>query len=236
MLKNRWFSAVCLLLICALCFIIFTAPPAISVFSSDHSSHSALILDAGHGGIDGGAVSADGTVESQLNLQITRRLFSLFLFLGHETVLTRTGEGDLSSPDAESIKEQKVSDLHARVKLINGYENAVVISIHQNMLPGHPTVRGAQVFYNRITPAEELAATMQQSLNRTVNSKDRVYKAIDPGVFLMKEVRHPAVLVECGFLSSPSEAALLSDPSYQKQLAAAIAAGFLQFHTKEGAI
>ncbi len=231
---RRWIAATGLFLVCGICFIILYLSPVAPAFSPNGSPPTTLILDAGHGGMDGGAVAADGSTESHINLQITRRLASLLLFLGQESTMTRTDESDLSSPDASSIRDQKVSDLHNRVDMINSADSAVVISIHQNMLPGHPEVQGAQVFYNSVSPSEKLAASMQQTLNRFVNRTDRAYKPIDPSVYLMKEIRHPAILVECGFLSSPSEAVLLGSEHYQKQLAAAIAGGFLQYQTKEG--
>lgn len=233
-LHSRWFAATVLLLTCFLCFLALLTVPDTAVFSSSVLTQPSVILDAGHGGMDGGAVAADGSAESHINLQITRRLALLLLFLGEEPVMTRTDGSDLSSPDASSIRQQKVSDLHNRVDLINSADSAVVISIHQNMLPGHPEVRGAQVFYNSVPSADSLAAAIQQILNQSINTKDRAFKPIDSGVYLMKEIRHPAALVECGFLSNPKEAAQLGSAPYQKQLAAAIAAGYLQYQTKEG--
>ena len=107
-----------------------------------------IIIDAGHGGADGGAVSAEGVVESTLNLQIARKVEGLLCFLGQNTVMTRTGAEGLYDPDSTTIRQKKVADTRNRVQLINSYENAVLISIHQNSVPGAPKVCGAQVFYN----------------------------------------------------------------------------------------
>ena len=194
-----------------------------------------VILDAGHGGEDGGAVAADGTAESGINLALTRRLALIFVFLGENVRLTRTGEGAVYSPGASTLREKKVSDLHNRVALINGEENAFVISIHQNSLPGHPKVHGAKVFYNAVPPAERAALTVQRALDQAANNGDnRVASAIDSSIYLMKESRHGAILVECGFMSNAEECRRLQDPAYQLRLAVAIAAGYESFLTEEG--
>lgn len=189
-----------------------------------------IVLDAGHGGEDGGAVSPDGVVESDLNLAITRRLRDVLLFLGRDTVLTRTGEDAIYSPEAVTLREKKVSDLKNRVALINALPHAVLLSIHQNSMPQHPAVHGAQVFSNPQEPAAGLAQSIQQALNLTVNTgNEKTAKAIGDSVYLMKHITCPGVLVECGFLSNADEAQLLRQPEQQKRLAAAIVAGYLNF-------
>ena len=186
-----------------------------------------IVLDAGHGGEDGGAVSPDGVVESDLNLAITRRLRDVLLFLGRDTVLTRTGGDAIYSPEAVTLREKKVSDLKNRVDLINSQPEAVLISIHQNSMPDHPSVHGAQVFYN--------GETVQAALNGAVNAGNgKNAKAIDSTIYLMKNVQCPAILVECGFLSNRTETGQLLTGGYQLKLAVCIAAGFLQ-HDTEGA-
>lgn len=192
-----------------------------------------VILDAGHGGEDGGAVSADGTPESGINLQITRQLSDLMIFMGYDVELTREGEDAVYSPEATTLREKKVSDLKNRVALINGQENAFVISIHQNSLPGHPRVHGAKVFYNGVVPAQQAGMIVQAAMNQAVNGEDRPVTPIDGSIYLMKESQHPAILVECGFMSNPEESKRLQDPTYQRRLAVAIAAGYGQFRTSE---
>ena len=196
---------------------------------------AAIVLDAGHGGEDGGAVSRDGVAESSVNLAITRKLRDVFLFLGRDTVLTREGEEAIYSPDCVTLREKKVSDLKNRVALINQQSGAVLISIHQNSMPDHPSVHGAQVFYNAVSPGGELGMTVQGALNGAVNAgNEKNARAIDSTIYLMKNVRCPAILIECGFLSNPAETQLLLTDEYQVKLAACIAAGLLQYHT-EGA-
>ena len=189
-----------------------------------------LVLDAGHGGEEGGAVSDSGVAESGINLQITRRLYEILRFLGHPAVMTRTGDEAIYDDDAATLREKKVSDLKNRVALINALPHAVLLSIHQNSMPQHPAVHGAQVFSNPQEPAAGLAQSIQQALNLTVNTgNEKTAKAIGDSVYLMKHITCPGVLVECGFLSNSHEAQLLRQPEQQKRLAAAIVAGYLNF-------
>ena len=225
---------VVLILLAALFRLVYPAGRA--VFAPQLSTTPIVILDAGHGGMDGGAVSSDGIVERELNLEITKRLALLMIFCGEHVALTRIDSNDLSSPDAATVKDQKRSDLKNRVTAINAVPNATLISIHQNSLPGHPEVYGAQVFYNSVSGSNQLAVATQQQLNISHNAgKARIAKEIDNSIYLMSEVRCPAILVECGFLSSPREAHALCTPDYQKSLALAITAGYLSY-TNEGTL
>ena len=192
-----------------------------------------VILDAGHGGADGGAVSDSGVAESGINLAITRRLGGVLSFCGHTVALTREGE-DALCDGTGTLRQQKVSDTKERVELVNGFPYAFLISIHQNSLPGHPSVRGAQSFHNGKGSAEAAALAIQQVLNSAVNERDKDARRMDDSIYLMKHADCPAVLVECGFLSNPEETALLQQPDYQLHMAAAIAAGFCQYCTNEG--
>ena len=193
-----------------------------------------LVLDAGHGGEDGGAVSDSGVAESGINLQITRRLYEILRLLGHPSVMTRTGDDAVYDDTAVTLREKKASDLKNRTALANGTPGALLISIHQNCLPGHPGVRGAQVFYNAVESSRQLAEVVQQALNGTVNESAKTAKPIGDGVYLMSHTTCPAILVECGFLSNPEETALLQQSSYQVKMAAVIAAAYCQYYTNEG--
>ena len=125
------------------------------------------------------------------------------------------------------MRQKKVSDLRNRVALVNAIPNAVLISVHQNSLPGVPSVHGAQAFYNTVEPSGQLAQSVQAALNQSINTGEKSEKQIDKTIYLMKNVTCPAVLIECGFLSNADEAARLQTPEHQKKLAAAIAAGVL---------
>ena len=193
------------------------------------SSTPVFVLDAGHGGADGGTSSASGVLESDINLAITLRMRDLFTLLGQSTVLTRRDENSLADDPSASIRQQKVSDTKNRVALVNSIENARLISIHQNALAGHPSVHGAQVFYNAVGDSSTLAETMQQELNQTVNvGNEKGKKPISKDIYLMSHVTCPAVLVECGFLSNTAESEILQTPSYQMLLAMTICCAALK--------
>ena len=221
-------------LLCAGVLVCTLLLPAKAAFAPQ-SEQRLVVLDAGHGGADGGAVSPDGSVkESTVNLQIAQRLALLLMFCGEQVAMTRCDNGDLSSPEAATIREQKVSDLKNRVAFVNDSGAAVLISIHQNSLPQDPDVSGAQVFYNGIADASLLAAAVQDVLNQSINDRAKLSKAIDPSIYLMKEVRCPAILAECGFLSNSSDTQLLCSPSHQMKLSLAIAAGYLLYISEGG--
>ena len=186
-----------------------------------------VVVDAGHGG-DGGAVAADGTVESGLNLAIALRVRDLLAFAGVNTVMTRTEDAAIYDDSASTLREKKVSDLKNRAELVNATENAVLLSIHQNSLPSSPVTHGAQAFFNGAEGAAPLATSVQEALNQAVNTeKAKNPAAIGSSVYLMKNITAPGVLVECGFLTNEREAAQLKSEAYQLRLAAAITAGLL---------
>ena len=187
-----------------------------------------VVVDAGHGGEDGGAVAADGTVESGLNLAIACRVRDLLTFAGVDTVMTRSGDAAIYDEGASTLREKKVSDLRNRAELVNATENAVLLSIHQNSLPSSPATHGAQVFFNGAEGAAPLATSVQDALNLAVNTeKAKSPAAIGSSVYLMQNITAPGVLVECGFLTNEAEAARLKEEAYQLRLAAAITAGML---------
>ena len=187
-----------------------------------------LVIDPGHGGVDGGAVSADGTVEARINLAVGLQMEEIARLVGVEAVMTRSGDADLHDEDAGTIRQQKVSDLKNRVARVNGVSGGVLVSLHQNSMPQSPSTHGAQVFYAKTEGSRELAEAVQAALNTTVNDRNKDIKEAGSGVYLMKNVETPAILVECGFLSNSGEAALLSTPEHQTRLALTIFAAVLE--------
>ncbi len=188
---------------------------------------AAWIIDAGHGGEDGGAVSPNGAVESAINLEVARRLDGVLALLGESTLLLRDTDVSLHGPEAVSLREKKASDLRSRAETAAQYPEAALVSIHQNSFP-QPQYRGTQVFWAPTEGSQKLA----QGIQETVRSKlqpdnSRESKPIPETVYLMNHVPNRAVLVECGFLSNPEEEGLLQDSAYQTKLAVVIAAGCL---------
>lgn len=192
-----------------------------------------LIVDAGHGGVDGGAISARGTVESKINLEIALKLDAIMGLYGVNVKMLRSEDISLHDPSADTIREKKVSDLHNRVEMIEDTPNATLISIHQNIF-GVTKYSGAQVFYTNEEGSKLLAIFAQETLRFALNKdNDRVAAKVPATVYLMNHISCRAILVECGFLSNPSEDALLQSNSYQIKIAAALASSYLDFEQKK---
>lgn len=186
-----------------------------------------LIIDPGHGGADGGAVAADGSIESAINLAVALKLDSLAHFFGVESLMTRTDES-LAYPDsASSIAEKKRWDQRTRLELINSAENAVLISIHQNYYPD-PRPVGPQVLYGKSEASKALGELCHGLLNENLCPENRrvAAPALD-NIYLMKNAGCTAILVECGFMSNAGELQMLRNDEYQKKLAAIMLASYL---------
>ena len=196
-------------------------------FSLKQGEGFVLIIDPGHGGMDGGAVSTDGTVEAQINLAVGLRMEEIAQLLGVETVMTRREDVDLHDGSAETVRQQKTSDLKNRTALANGVSGGILVSVHQNSLPQVPSVHGAQVFYAETEGSRELAESVQAALNETINDRPKEVKAAGSGVYLLKNAEIPAILVECGFLSNHDETALLNTQSHQVRLALTVLSAVL---------
>ncbi len=218
----------CCFFVCLAAVLWLGHPSRVPAFAALENPPVTVVIDPGHGGEDGGAVSPGGVAEGPLNLAVAQRVSDLLRFAGQPTAMTRTEDVSLDE-GGDTIRSRKASDIRRRVSMVNETPNAVLLSIHQNSLPSSVVTHGAQVFWNTEAGAEELARVMQDSLNGLINvGNEKHPKAIPGTIYLMKHVTAPAVLVECGFLSNPEETALLQEPSYQTKLAAAIAAGYLR--------
>ena len=186
-----------------------------------------LVIDPGHGGVDGGATSCTGVPESQFNLEISLKLRDLLHLLGYRTVMIRTEDVSVYT-SGETIAAKKVSDLRQRVKIINRTENAVLISIHQNTF-SDSRYSGPQVFYSPKGEGELLAKSLQQQLTKVLSpGSNRMAKKAE-GVYLMQHIDCTGVLIECGFLSNPEEEAKLRNEAYQRKLCCVIGATAVNF-------
>ena len=211
----------------AACF--FQKPAVDSTFAPTRFSGETVVIDAGHGGEDGGAVSVSGAIESQINLAIALRLDAILGLYGVNTLLLRDSDISLHDPDAQTLRQKKVSDLHNRAATIQALENPVVISIHQNTYTSSQ-YHGAQVFYANGELSLPLAQITQTVLKQAIDpSNERQPTAIPESVYLMNHISCRAILVECGFLSNPQEDALLQSSGYQTKLAAALAGAYLSY-------
>lgn len=180
-----------------------------------------VILDAGHGGSDPGKVGIDNVLEKDLNLQIALKVKKYLEKEKIAVMLTR--ETDTGLGNAET-GNKKVEDMKARVEMINQIQPDIAVSIHQNSYQD-PEVRGAQVFYySHSESGEELAKIMQEVLWEVDTENHRQVKANDT-YYLLKRTKVPTIIVECGFLTNPEEAAALAGEEYQEEMAQAIGKG-----------
>lgn len=191
-----------------------------------------LVIDAGHGGFDGGAVGSSGTSEQDINLSIAQRVQALAEFFGVHTAMTRTDENALGYDPSRSVRENKIADIKAREQFVQETSNPVFLSIHLNKF-SDARYHGAQVFYSPSHPdSRALAEQMQETLAEGCDpANTRQAKQAESTIYLMKKLECPAVIVECGFLSNPEEEQRLSDTEYHKKLAASIVTGYLRYES-----
>lgn len=225
MLKKRLILLLTLFMICVVIYIMNVGiSPAVSV-ASQISPKKTVIIDAGHGGEDGGAVAADGTVEKDINLKIAHKTAKFLKILGFTVIMTR--ETDVSTSDGEVfIKRQ---DLENRLKLMKEYPDGIFVSIHLNKFTTS-AAKGSQVFYSKIEGSKQLGDAIQKNITEQLQKENkRVNKLTTSSTYLLYNASVPAVLVECGFLSNEAELLRLKDNTYQQKLAFCIAGGISEY-------
>ena len=235
-MKSRQAAGICIisgiLLLAFLSVTYFQGQATTTISQTIQPEHRyTIVIDAGHGGIDGGATSCSGVLESQINLQIALRLNDLMHFMGHETLMIRTTDKSVYT-SGNTIAAQKISDLKQRVRLVNETENGILISIHQNIF-SDGRYSGAQVFFAPDEKSKELAIKLQTNLIQTLNPGSNRKSKKAEGIYLMEHIARPGILIECGFLSNIEEEAKLRSAEYQKRLCAVIATT-LSGHFREG--
>lgn len=193
-------------------------------------SGKVIMIDAGHGGPDGGAVSQDGIVEKEITLKIARYLQDYLHGAGALVFLTREPDTDLAQPDTKRLRLRKAEDLMRRIYLIKEKNVDAFVSIHLNAIPSSRW-SGAQTFYNPVREENKRLATfIQAELIRNLENTNRLAKQ-KGDVYILKHSPVPTALVEVGFLSNPEEARLLATDTYQKKVAASIYLGLIRFYT-----
>lgn len=192
-------------------------------------TNKVIVLDAGHGLPDEGAVGFTGTTEQAINLEIVLKLQKLIEQSGAKVILTRSDENGIYSADSTSIRNKKISDIKNREFIVDNSNADVFVSIHLNKYEDSK-YSGWQTFYqSKIDNSKILAANIQTELNNNINeNNDRVPMAIK-GVYLMEQINIPGVVVECGFISNPEEEQLLKEETHQAKLAWGIYAGLQQY-------
>lgn len=198
--------------------------------ASKNKFNSTIIIDAGHGGIDGGTHSADGTLEKDINLNIALRLKEILQSFGLNVITTRETDKSIHSEGVQGIRNQKISDIKNRLHIIETTDNAVFVSIHQNYYT-QPQYSGAQIFYSKNNPlSETLAQSVRASIiNNLQKENTREIKKSGKEIYLLNSATVPAVMVECGFLSNKAEADLLKTEDHQQKMAFFIAMGIIDY-------
>ena len=188
-----------------------------------------VVVDAGHGGEDGGTTGVHGELEKDINLAIALELQRLLEQHQFEVVMVRDWDTDLSDQNLPTVAQRKRSDLQRRLRLVEESGDCILLSIHQNFFTENQ-YSGAQVFYSANDPrGAALAEAIRASITETLQPENTRQNKVGEGVYLLEQCRVPAVLVECGFLSNPEEAAALADPDYQKRMAQAIYNGLVRY-------
>ncbi|MBE7047810.1 MAG: N-acetylmuramoyl-L-alanine amidase [Ruminococcaceae bacterium] len=193
-----------------------------------------IVLDAGHGEPDGGAVGNHGAVEQELNLRITQLLQGYLEQSGVQVILTRADSVGIYDPDSETIRQKKRTDLQNREKLMNESDCDLFVSIHMNKFTD-ARYSGPQVFYSANgEESKRLADCVQQSMVAVLKPvSHREIKQGGNDIYLLKKAKPPAILIECGFLSNDREEQLLQEEAYQKKTAWAIYCGLLQYFSQQ---
>jgi N-acetylmuramoyl-L-alanine amidase len=195
-------------------------------------SGKVIALDAGHGGVDGGAVSREGIIEKDLNLAIVLYLRDYLQQAGALVLLTREGDYDLATPETKGYSRRKTEDLLQRADRVQTEQAKLAVSIHMNSMPS-PRWSGAQTFYSPRNPeSKRLATDIQAEIRDILGNTQRIAKRADT-IYLLKTLEMPTALVEVGFLSHPREASMLADERYQRKVAAAIYRGILRYTSGE---
>lgn len=190
-----------------------------------------IILDAGHGGPDGGA-NVQSVLEKEIALKVTLKIRDFLQEQGALVIMTREDDGDLADENTKGIRNRKREDLQNRVKMINNSEADLFLSIHLNAIPSGRW-KGAQTFYTRrYEENEQVAKFIQAEIRRNLENTDREARPIE-NVYLMRNAQKPGALVEIGFLSNPEDRGNLLKETYQEKIAASVYKGILRYLTEQ---
>lgn len=214
-----------ILLLCSMVLLSKEAALYVTGTASGNSHTFTVVIDSGHGGNDPGKIAADGTLEKDINLAISLKLQTYLEAADVKVVMTRTTDTGLYDQDASN---KKVQDMKKRIELMESSDPDIIVSIHQNSY-SDSAIHGAQVFYYTTSPpSKALAESLQDILIRDLDPKNHRQAKANDSYYLLKKTTRPIVIVECGFLSNPTEAALLKSGSYQDQIAWVLHLGILQ--------
>lgn len=205
-----------------------------SVSQLIENKYPVIIIDAGHGGEDGGAIGADGTNEKDINLEISLKLNDILTVMGYKTQMVRTTDISIHNENSITLREKKVSDIRNRAAIMEEYENCFYVSIHQNKYEDS-RIWGAQTFYS---PNDEASKTLAQFIQTSIATElqpdnKRLIKESGTSIYVLYNATKPAVMVECGFISNPNELSQLKTKEYQSKMAFSIMSGIINYNISE---
>ena len=188
-----------------------------------------IIIDAGHGGEDPGAVGDNGILEKDINLDVALEMGSIFEEKGYVVVYTRTDDRLLYT-EAENIKGiRKISDLKNRCKFAAKYPSSLFISVHMNSF-GDSKYSGTQVYYKEGNEGSKmLADTVQNRVKKDLQHENNRKIKSGKDIYVLNNISNDAILIECGFLTNKDECKKLSEKEYQKQLSLSIVCGIIEY-------
>lgn len=212
--------------VAAVCIMFGTAAGAVAIKISSNirpDKQVCVVVDAGHGAPDGGAVGISGVEEKDINLSIAQKLQEVLEGKGIKVVMTREGDNGIWDEDAETIRAKKVSDMHNRLQIIKDSGADLFLSIHMNSFT-NSKASGLRIFYDKQHPeGKELAEDIQASIAEVTGAETNAVKTADTRLFLMKNPVMMSILVECGFISNAEEEKKLQNDEYRAEIAWAIA-------------
>ena len=197
--------------------------------SADAVRRQVIVIDAGHGGLDSGAVGVTGVLEKDVNLSIVLALRDMFRMSGFDVVLTRDEDISIYDKGVEGIRNQKMSDMDNRLEIVQKYPESIFLCVHQNNFTD-PQYFGGQMFYNDNNPDNRtLAQIMQNRFAILQPGNDREIKLTGDELYLLKSNPNPSLMIECGFLSNSAEEQKLATREYQQQVAFTIYSGVMEY-------
>lgn len=236
MRKKYLKAGICVITVLISTFMISNCCGKAHLMTQARATETVILLDPGHGGIDGGAVSSDGTPEKDINLKIALKVRDLAEEYDCRVIMTRSSDESLCDGDEGSIRAMKTADLRARREMMREFCPSAAVSIHLNSFREDTSVKGAQVFYPGGLQDQELSSSckifaekMQTAVSQAAGGGNERVPMPKADVFLFKDEICPLVIVECGFLSNREESELLKKDAYQQKMAEGIMDGIVEF-------
>jgi N-acetylmuramoyl-L-alanine amidase len=225
--KKHIFAVIIMFVVVAACLAIKAGRESRQTFGNNRLT---VVVDAGHGAPDGGAVGANGTIEKDINFAIAEKLCEILENEGVQVVMTRSSDSGIQDESADTIRKMKVSDMNNRLNIIKKSGADLFLSIHMNSFE-NSKVHGLHIFYDKEhSDIEALAKSIQESISNVTGAEAHTVKTADETLFLMKNSPIPAILAECGFLSNPEEEKKLCNEEYQSKIAWAIAEEIIKYY------